>query len=151
SFVIGFALRVKPSGVRTWVVQYRNAAGRTRKLAMKNSSATTPDEARRWAKVVLGQVGARRDPPAGGNTELGAMTVAMLCDEYLVAAEKGLVLGKARRRKTPLTVSTDKGRINAHIKPVLGQMAVKAVTRHDVVKFLDAVQLGKTAMKRAKD
>ena len=54
SSVIGFALRVKPSGARTWVVQYRNAAGRTRKLAMKNSSAATPDEARRWAKVTLG-------------------------------------------------------------------------------------------------
>jgi hypothetical protein len=30
----GFALRAKPSGARTWVVQYRNAAGRTRKLAL---------------------------------------------------------------------------------------------------------------------
>ena len=56
--VIGFGLRVKPSGAKTWIVQYRNGAGRTRKLAMKNSSAATPEEARRWAKLTLGQVAA---------------------------------------------------------------------------------------------
>ena len=64
---------------------------------------------------------------------------------------KGLVLGKARRRKSPLTIATDFGRINGHIKPLLGQMAVKAVTHRDIVKFLDAVQLGKTAARRVKD
>lgn len=149
--VIGFALRVKPSGAKTWVVQYRNKAGRTRKLAMKNSSAATPDEARRWAKTTLGQVASGRDPSAERNAELGAMTLTQLCDEYLTAANKGLVLGKARRPKAALTIATDIGRINGHIKPLLGHMAVRAVTHRDIVKFMDAVQLGKTAVRRAKD
>jgi len=151
SSVIGFGLRVKPSGAKTWVVQYRNRAGRTRKLAMKNSSAATPEEARRWAKTMLGQVAAGRDPSAERNAELGAMTVAQLCDEYMTAARKGLVLGKRGRPKSPLTIATDIGRINGHIKPLLGQVAVQAVTHRDVVKFLDAVQLGKSAVKRLKD
>ena len=42
----GFALRAKPSGVRTWLVQYRNSAGRTRKLALGRVGVLTPDEAR---------------------------------------------------------------------------------------------------------
>jgi len=77
------------------------------------------------------------------------MTVSKLCDEYLIAVDKGLVHGKRGRRKAPLTVASDKGRINGHIKPLLGTMLVKAVTRQDVVKFLEAVQIGKSA-KRAK-
>ena len=149
--VIGFGLRVKPSGAKTWIVQYRNGAGRTRKLAMKNSSAATPEEARRWAKLTLGQVAAGRDPSAERNAQLGAMTMAQLCNEYITAAKKGLVLGKAGRRKSPLTIATDIGRISGHIEPLLGQVAVKAVTHRDVVKFLDAVQLGKTAVRRVKD
>jgi integrase len=151
SLVIGFALRVKPSRAKAWVVQYRNKAGRTRKLAMKNSSAATPEEARRWAKFTLGQVAAGRDPSAERNAQLGAMTMAQLCDEYITAAKKGLVLGKAGRRKSPLTIATDIGRINGHIKPLVGQVAVTAVTHRDVVKFLDAVQLGKTAVRRVKE
>jgi integrase len=75
------------------------------------------------------------------------MTVAQLCDDYMNACEKGLVLGKGGRRKSPLTIRTDKGRIKSHIKPLLGPLAVKAVSSRDVAKFLDAVMLGKTAVK----
>jgi len=79
SLVVGFVLRVKPSGTKTsWVVQYRNRTGRIRKVAMKNRSAATPDEARRWAKLTLGQVAAGRDPSAERNAQLVAMTVAQL-------------------------------------------------------------------------
>jgi integrase len=146
----GFALRMKPSGAMTYVIQYRNSAGRTRKLALGRVGVLTPDEARRKARIELGKVAAGQDPSAVRTAARGAMTVAALCDEYLVAAEKGLVLGKAGRRKSPLTIDTDNGRIEGHIKPLLGQMAVKAVTRRDVTKFRDAVQLGKTAVKRVK-
>jgi integrase len=72
------------------------------------------------------------------------MTVSKLCDEYQIAVDKGLVHGKQGRHKAPLTVASDKGRINSHIKPLLGTMLVKAVTRQDVTKFLEAVQLGKS-------
>jgi hypothetical protein len=83
SSVVGFALRVKPSGARTWVVQYRNQVGRTRKLAMKNSSATTPEEARRWAKLTLGKVAAGRDPSAERNAELGASATSSASPRWL--------------------------------------------------------------------
>jgi site-specific recombinase XerD len=143
-----FGLRVKPSGAMTYVVQYRNAAGRTRKLALGRVGVLTPDEARQKARIALGRVAEGHDPSASRSAARGAMTVSTLCDEYMAAAEKGLILGKAGRRKSPSTIATDRGRIEGHIKPLLGQIGVKAATRRDVAKFLDAVQIGKTAARR---
>src|SRR5882757_5435660 len=103
----GFALRIKPSGVRTWVVQYRNSAGRTRKLALGRVGVLTPEEARKRARKALSDVAGGGDPSASRNAARGAMTVAALCDDYLEAADKGLVLGKRKRPKADTTLATD--------------------------------------------
>ena len=141
----GFCLRVKPSGVRTWVIQYRNSAGRTRKLAMKQKGAATPDEARQWARKHLLRVAHGEDPSATRNAERGATTVAELCRDYLTAAEKGLVLGKLKQPKSESTLVADRGRVARHIIPILGNLPVKGVKSADVRRFLHAVQTGKTA------
>ncbi|NDB70218.1 MAG: site-specific integrase, partial [Methylocystaceae bacterium] len=44
----------------------------------------------------------------------------------------------------PSTLSTDKGRIERHIKPLLGRLKVGAVTRLDIEKFRDGVADGAT-------
>jgi integrase len=146
----GFALRVKPpsakhpAGARTWVARYRNSAGRTRQLKLGPVGALTPDEARQLARKALGRVADGHDPSAARGAARGAVTVAILCDEYLAAAEKGLVLGKRKRAKSDSTLATDRGRIQRHIKPLLGRMAVADVQPLDVRRFLTAVQTGKT-------
>jgi hypothetical protein len=141
----GFALRVKPSGARTWVVQYRNSAGRTRKLALGRIGVLTPDEARQRARKALGRVADGEDPSATRNATRGAMTMAELCRDYLAAADKGLVLGKRRRPKSEATLVTDRSRIDGHILPLLGGMSVISVQPMDVRRFVHAVQTGKTA------
>lgn len=142
--LVGFGLRVKPSGVATWIVQYRNAAGRTRKLALGKIGVLTPEEARRRARKHLGEVADGGDPSAVRNAARGAMSVSALCQDYLEAAEKGLVLGKRRRPKSLTTLATDKGRIQRHIVPLLGKMSIADIRAVDVRKFMVGVQTGKT-------
>ena len=140
-----FGLRVKPSGARTWIVQYRNSAGRTRKLALGRVGVLTPEEARQRAGKALGKVADGADPSATRRSARGAKTVADLCRDYLSAADKGLVLGKRKRPKAESTLATDRGRIERHIVPVMGTLPVASVSGQDVRRFLNAVQTGKTA------
>jgi integrase len=68
-----------------------------------------------------------------------------LCEDYLAAAEKGLVLGKGNRSKKVSTLCTDRGRINRHIVPLLGSMRIVDLSKADINRFLRDVASGKTA------
>ena len=141
----GFALRVKPSGTATWVVQYRNSAGRTRKLALGRVGVLTPDEARQRARKALGRVADGADPSATRNAARGAMTVADLCRDYLAAADKGLVLGKASDRSRKPRSSRTAAGSHATSSRFWEGWPWPRCSRLDVRRFLHAVQTGKTA------
>jgi hypothetical protein len=49
----GFGVRVKPSGVKTFLIQYRNVEGRTRRLVLGQYGALTPEVARDLARMKL--------------------------------------------------------------------------------------------------
>jgi len=129
---------------RVYVVKYR-VAGRARWYAIGlHGSPWTVEKARKKAKHILGDVAAGRDPAKARADERAAGTVAELCDLYLAAAPSR-VLRKSGRPKKASTLETDKGRIERHIKPLLGRLKVGAVTVEDVKRFLGDVAAGKTA------
>jgi hypothetical protein len=49
----GFGLVVRPTGRKAYVVQYRNAQKRTRRLVLGSHGVLTPDQARRLAAAKL--------------------------------------------------------------------------------------------------
>ncbi len=129
---------------RVYMLKYR-IAGRQRWYVIgRHGSPWTVESARKEALRLLGQVAERSDPAASRAQTKIAGTVAELCDLYLAHAPTR-VLRKTGQPKKASTLATDNGRIERHIKPLLGRMPVTAVTRQDVECFLADVAAGKTA------
>ncbi|MBB2964344.1 site-specific integrase [Methylobacterium sp. R2-1] len=140
----GFGVRIFASGRRSYLVQYR-ANGRSRRATLGLHGALTADEARREAKALLGQVARGEDPAEERATRRASMNIAELCDRYLEAADIGLIMGKRGVAKKASTLYVDRGRIERHIKPLLGRRRVVELTQSDVRRFVRDVQAGKTA------
>lgn len=141
----GFGVRVWPSGKKTYVAQYR-AGKLTRRFKIGVHGALTVEEARKQAKVVLGDVARGEDPQLDRATRRKSMTIKELCEAYIEAAEKGLIFGKRGLPKKASTIYVDKGRINRHVVPLLGSKLVQDVTTADVVKMMRDITVGKTAV-----
>jgi integrase len=145
----GFGVYIHPSGARTYFVDYRTAAGARRRMTIGKHGVLTTEQARKLAIETMGGVVLQKvDPLLERKTRRASLTVAQLCDQYMKAAEKGLILGRRKNMpKKASTIETDHGRIERHIKPLLGAKLVIDLTRADVTKFLRDVTAGKTAVK----
>ena len=143
--VPGFGARRQRSDAVSYILLYRTADGRSRRFTIgRHGAPWTPDEARDQALRLLGKVAAGEDPAAVKQARRQAETVAELCDQYLEDAEAGRLLTRRGGAKKASTLLTDRSRISAHIKPVLGKLKVPAVTREDVERLMHAVAEGVT-------
>ncbi len=135
----GFGLRVAPTGTKTYLVRYRAGGGRSgtlRQLMVGRHGPLTADQARDEAVGLLAKATLGEDPQADKATQRKELTVADLCNLYVA---EGCTTKKAS------TLYTDKGRIERHIKPLLGKLKVSAVTQAHIEGFLSDVAEGKTA------
>jgi integrase len=152
--VPGFGARRQRGSAVAYVLKFRTTEGRQRWLTIgRHGAPWTPDTAREEARRLLGDVAGGGDPAAVKQTKRQAATVTELCDTYLADAEAGRLLTSRKSPKKASTLETDRGRIERHIKPLLGAHKVGAVTRADINSFLHAVAEGKagktkTAKKR---
>lgn len=109
----------------------------------------TVETARAEALRLLGEIVVGNDPAAEKKQAIAASqaqtTVAALCDSYLEAAKAGLVLTRFNRPKRSSTLEIDVGRIERHIKPLIGKVDVKRVDARVVKQLIADISAGKTA------
>jgi len=144
--VAGFGARRQKSQGVAYVLFYRTEEGRQRWYTIgRHGSPWTPDTARAEAQRLLGEVKKGSDPATSKRSRRQAATVSELCDQYLADAKAGRLLTRRMVAKKASTLAIDVGRIERHIKPLIGQLKVTAVTREDVDAFMHDVAEGKTA------
>lgn len=141
----GFGVRLKPSGTKTFVIQYRNAERRTRRFVIGQYGVLSVEVARNLAKKKLASVIDGGDPSQERRAAREGMTVAEVCDWYLWEAEAGRLLGRNRRPIKPSSVAGDRSRIEQHIKPLLGTRVVTHLKLADIERLQADIAAGKSA------
>ncbi|MGD9638280.1 MAG: tyrosine-type recombinase/integrase [Alphaproteobacteria bacterium] len=138
--LIGFGYRVQ-NNARSWIIKYRNAEGRTKKLTLGNANILAPNQARQLAQEKLAEVIQGKDPASDKIEARKALTIAELCEWYMQ---------EGTHHKKASTLQIDRGRIETHIKPLIGTRGVKTLNRGDIEKFMYDIIKGDKIRKIAK-
>jgi len=144
----GFGVRMLPSGLQTFVLNYRNAADKERRINLGRFGVMTVEQARDQAMIKLGMIAAGTDPAEPLENPRQETTVSDLCDWYLAEAEAGRILGRRNRPIKKSTLAMDKSRIETHIKPLLGTRLAHTLKVVDIEGMQSNIVAGKTAKPR---
>jgi integrase len=122
----GFGIRVKPSGVRSYIIQYRNRnTSASRRLTIgQHGPLLTFDQAKKQARAMLADAMRGEDPVEIRKTARRAPSIADLAIDYL---ERHAV-----PKKRPKSVRDDRAMLDNIILPKLGAKKVDAIGRRDV-------------------
>ena len=122
----GFGVRVKPSGVRSYIIQYRNRnTSASRRLTIgQHGPLLTFDQAKKQARALLADAMRGEDPVEIRKTARRAPSIADLAVDYLER--------HAIPKKRPKSVRDDRAMLDNIILPKLGAKKVDAIGRRDV-------------------
>lgn len=129
--VRGFGLRVLPTGIKSYILQYRFGT-RTRRLTLGRHGVLTVKQAREQARDDLVSVRKGIDPAAQRRKAREAETMQQLAELYLDR--------HARPHKKLSSIRNDQAILKNRILPALGKRKVADVTRADVQRLHHAME-----------
>ena len=125
----GFGVRVYPSGLKAYVVEYRPGAGgravSKRRHKLGDAGALTPDQARRAAQGALATIRLGGDPAADRAASRAQMPVGDLIDEFIAGIEA---------KKKANTADGYRLILNKHVRPKFGTRKAIAFDRPSLSK-----------------
>ena len=127
----GFGLRVRASGVNSWMIQYA-IAGRTRRVVLGLASALDPGKARSTAKDLLAQVRLGKDPAS-------EKALARAAAGETFGALLGRFLDHQKTRIRPRSYTETARHLQINAKPLHG-LPIIAVTRRTIAEQLAKIQ-----------
>lgn len=119
----GFGIRVKPSGIKSYVIRYRTPSGQ-RRLTLGQHGRITPDQARDLAKKRFHEISQQKDPSAQRKEEREAPTVRELAERYLTE--------HAEVHNKPGTARETRRLLERNVLPRLGRFKIGDLTDEHV-------------------
>jgi integrase len=125
----GFGIRALQSGRRSWMYQYRDEHGRTRRIVLGDVSAVSLEDARDAARRTAASVAHGGNPSIERRKKRTAGTVLEVIEAYLTYAEE---------RQKPRTYKETARHLNTHAAPIHHDRA-EAVGRRDITALLERI------------
>ena len=134
----GFVLKITPAGRKIYQFRYRMGGRNTplKTYTIGKHGSLTPDQARRIAQTLLGDVRRGIDPAAEKakkqSEDRGALTVEMLSAEFLE------IYGQTKLK--PRSLEEYDRAFRSHINPRIGGMRVRDISHGDVDRLHHAMR-----------
>jgi hypothetical protein len=122
----GFGVRVKPTGVRSYIIQYRDrTTGTSKRMTIgQHGELLTFDKAKKRARGILADALRGQDPVGECRAGRTAPNMADLASDYL---ERHAV-----PKKRPKSVRDDRAMLENVILPAVGTKKVASIERRDI-------------------
>ena len=122
----GFGVRVKPTGVRSYIIQYRDrTTGTSKRMTIgQHGALLTFDQAKKQARGILADALRGQDPVGERRAVRRAPNMADLASDYL---ERHAV-----PKKRPKSVRDDRAMLENVILPAVGTKKVASIERRDI-------------------
>lgn len=140
SIIPGFAIKVSPTGKRTYFMKYRTKSGRQRKPNIGTHGAITCEQARQIAKTWAYQIATGQDPLSEREAVKASPTMEQFC--------RRVIDEDAKSRLKPRSIEEAERLIKNVIVPRIGSLKVSEIERARIAKLHNELRATKPQANR---